>query len=1167
MKKVVCLILCLTVLVSCFCTVALAAATADVRGRNPQTPCDFAYDSGEGYSLGMKITDAANKTAGVVGFTTWPKDPMTLTIPQTVENDGTVYTVTSVENYAFGSASAADDVRKIITEVVFPKTIKKIGAEAFKYSHGLLKFSSDGREGALPSELETLGDGAFFSCSALVVDLMIPQTLAKIPSAVFANCQSVKSITIADGVEQIGYNAFRENLLVQTLKLPESVTVVDLMAFERMKGLRSLYFEQLKAISFTSNANTAAWKYPTYPNINNYGGCMGGTHASLGYTLFYARSSAVMQQLKDVMTGPINAGSDEETKKCKEYFLENNFVLDDSIGSVSITAPLGGETVKSLPLTVSGTAKNGDSVNVLVNGRKVSSVNPTDGLWSCELADIPSGTVTISAELEGGGKLLTAASVTVNADSEINNSNSALIKSGKYYDYDTVLAAGGAHTYDTLQLGYNRKVVDVNYSFELFDAKEKQYMFDAWKDVTTGNSLRLPTGESSIDIVLNDSYSGGREIADMFLVFKNLKQQYGNYYEVNILKSTTDKPDDFASIYKYSAKTELEDAYTYVRLTDFKKATANIKTIRINVRWTGDTPLNLCEFDFNDKVDCESVANGKKHNEEMIRMPGIFSNNMVFQRSEPITVWGKGGKQGETVTVNFDGTEKTATCDNGRWSVTLDPMNAGGPYTLTVSSSVNTLTFNNVMVGEVWLASGQSNMAYEVSSLIGNASKADYIAPYGADTAAQLAQMKADLANSADENLRIFTVGSLSSSVAYDDVISGKWFEASPDTVKNFSATAYYFAREMRKKLGDGVPFAIVSSSYSGSGIEKWVNDGVINSDKAYEVYKNGTQSGLYNGMINPILNYRFKGVIWYQGESNNDRFEIYECLFPAMIASWRKEFKNENMPFAFVNIAPYKTDNTGIREAQLKSLLTTDNTAMVVTTDAGDPLDIHPKYKKPVGERLCLAAMALAYGSDEEYSGPVYKSMETDGNALVLTFEHADDMKTSDGAPLCGFQLTGDGINFVDASAEIRDGKVLVSADGITEPVGVRYAWTVDKRSITDPLAANLCNGANLPAVPFRASADGFEISECEFSQSAGNVSISAKYKNNSTMNTRLMLCAYDKGGNLAGTKIVPTAFNYVGSCTLDETFAVSADVSSVKVIAVNGLLNLKPLCVNAAK
>lgn len=419
-----------------------------------------------------------------------------------------------------------------------------------------------------------------------------------------------------------------------------------------------------------------------------------------------------------------------------------------------------------------------------------------------------------------------------------------------------------------------------------------------------------------------------------------------------------------------------------------------------------------------------------------VKLPAVLDSGMVVQQDQPVRIWGT-GDGGESVNVSLGDETKSAVADDkGRWLVELSPQEADGkPRKITVKAT-NEIVLDDVLVGEVWIGSGQSNMEWPLK------------ATQGATEA---------IAAAAHPNIRLFHVPKVQKPEPAVDV-SATWKVCTPENIPTFSAVLYYFGKELHDELN--VPIGLINSSWGGSPIEPWT-------------IKNGNSGGMYNGMIAPLTNVSVRGSIWYQGETNVLRKNglAYAGRMKDLIEGWRKAFRNPALAFHFVQIAPwsgrYETGQLpALWEAQVASLKI-PHTGMAVTTDLVDNIgDIHPRNKKDVGHRLSLWALAKNYGRSElVYSGPLYKSMKVDGSTVRLSFAHAGDgLKSSDGKPLTEFQIAGkDGV-FVPATAEIDGKTVLVHADGIAEPAHVRFGW----HKVAMP---NLVNSAGLPASPFQTN------------------------------------------------------------------------------------------------
>lgn len=446
----------------------------------------------------------------------------------------------------------------------------------------------------------------------------------------------------------------------------------------------------------------------------------------------------------------------------------------------------------------------------------------------------------------------------------------------------------------------------------------------------------------------------------------------------------------------------------------------------------------------------------------------LFTDNMVLQRGITAPVWGTADTD-ENVTVCFQGQEvSTKAAKDGQWMARLQPLKVGGPFEMTIKGGT-TITLKNVMVGEVWICSGQSNMEWPLR-LTENAEQT--------------------IADSENPKIRLFSVPKTVSAEP-QKTVKGQWLECNPKTVPAFSAVAYFFGRDLQKALN--VPIGLINTSWGGTAAEVWATrealettanlkymvekfDAAMSSFKADPTNKNPLQGHpvqacvLYNGMIAPLQPYAIKGAIWYQGESNAGRAFEYRTLFPTMIQSWRDSWKQGDFPFLFVQLAPWQKIEkvpkesawAELREAQLLTAQNCKNTGMAVITDVGDEKDIHPRKKGPVGARLALAAQAIAYQENIVFSGPVYEQMRKEGDKIVLSFKHVGGGLEAKGGSLTGFAIAGADRKFVNAEAKIEGDKVVVWSQEVAEPVAVRYGWA------NFPLG-NLCNRDNLPATPFR--------------------------------------------------------------------------------------------------
>ncbi len=444
-----------------------------------------------------------------------------------------------------------------------------------------------------------------------------------------------------------------------------------------------------------------------------------------------------------------------------------------------------------------------------------------------------------------------------------------------------------------------------------------------------------------------------------------------------------------------------------------------------------------------------------------VKLPAIFGSHMVLQREMPIPVWGWDTPGAEVTVTIGDASAKAKADGEGKWMVKLPAMKAGGPHQVRVVGT-SQKTFDDVLVGEVWLCSGQSNMEW---------------------TVARSDNPEQEIAAGKHPNIRHIKIPHVPAETPQSDVAAGPWQLCTPETVGNFTAVGYYFGRELQKELN--VPIGLIGSNWGGTRIEPWTPpSGFKAVDSLKEIAGNldkfptKDQSGkvnhqtplaLYNGMIHPLVPYGIRGAIWYQGESNNGEGMLYRDKMEALIRGWRDVWEREDLPFYYVQLAPYTyggdpTRLAAIWEAQTAAL-SIPNTGMAVTVDIGNVKDIHPKNKQDVGKRLALSALAQTYGKENlVYSGPLYESMKVEDGSIRISFKHTGSgLVSRDGQPLSWFQIAGQDGKYVDATATIDGDTVVVRADGVKSPRSVRFAWD----QTAEP---NLSNKEGLPASPFRA-------------------------------------------------------------------------------------------------
>ena len=500
----------------------------------------------------------------------------------------------------------------------------------------------------------------------------------------------------------------------------------------------------------------------------------------------------------------------------------------------------------------------------------------------------------------------------------------------------------------------------------------------------------------------------------------------------------------------------------------------------------------------------------------------IFSDHMVMQRGMPVPVWGW-VDPGEVVTVSIDGQTKTAKANgSGKWMVRLDPMQAGAPRKMTVTGKSGTVEINDILLGEVWVASGQSNMAWLLKHTRNGPQ---------------------EIASAANPDLRFFNVSNAMAPKAPSERLPvanpqianmNVWLTSSPATVADFSAVAYFFARDLQRALR--VPVGIISSSVGFSPIEAWISRDALMADANFKAvveyydgitnYVENTPTGrkelaelttqydarqaqlkasgkplmwppkylapldsydyattFYNAKIHPLIPFAIRGVIWYQGEAQANRMYEYRSILPLLIKDWRVRWGEGEFPFIYVQLPNWATPNREpdpgggwalIRESQLMTLQT-PRTGMAVTIDVGEGPNIHPSNKQDVGARLALAARGVAYDEKIVYSGPIYRSMSVEGHVARISFNHVgsglmagkkvglDPTAEDPAGVLKRFAIAGEDLKFVWADAAIDKDTVVVSSPSVPKPVAVRYAWE------NNPEGANLYNRDGLPASPFK--------------------------------------------------------------------------------------------------
>jgi len=459
--------------------------------------------------------------------------------------------------------------------------------------------------------------------------------------------------------------------------------------------------------------------------------------------------------------------------------------------------------------------------------------------------------------------------------------------------------------------------------------------------------------------------------------------------------------------------------------------------------------IKMKQFSFS-ILFCFSLLIGAEAMVAQTKLPSILSDNMLLQQATDVKIWGW-DTPGQSVTVNPSWTKsvKTTTSKDGKWQVFVATPKAGKTGKLKISGSTKQ-TINNILFGEVWLCSGQSNMERE----LGFKNNQKPIVNFYEES------LKAN-----HPNIRMFLVKKKKSTTPLEDC-EGEWIVCTPETVLKFSAVGYFYGKQLSEKLK--MPVGLIQSAWGGTRVEPWTpKEGV---EKV--ALENGGQkkfSNLYNGMISPLINFKIKGAIWYQGESNVGNWKEYKTLFPNMISSWRDKWNIGNFPFYFVQIAPYNYPDKfavpQIVEAQLEALKL-PNTGVAGTQDIGALYDIHPPQKKEVGRRLSLIALHNTYGkTDVVYAGPSLESFKTEGQNLVINFETPGSKLHSAGGnmgKIPAFYIAGENKTFHKAQVK-QDGNIIIlSSSKVKSPVAARYVWANNANG-------TLYNKQGLPALPFR--------------------------------------------------------------------------------------------------
>jgi sialate O-acetylesterase len=451
-----------------------------------------------------------------------------------------------------------------------------------------------------------------------------------------------------------------------------------------------------------------------------------------------------------------------------------------------------------------------------------------------------------------------------------------------------------------------------------------------------------------------------------------------------------------------------------------------------------------------------------------IKLPALFTDNMMLQQETIAPIWGWTNKHEKlTISTSWDAKEYQVKSDKqGKWKTNLTTPKAGGPYIIIVSNGSEIKTINNVLIGEVWLCSGQSNMEMPLKGFHGQ----------------PVIGGNDEIVSSSNNNIRLITVPRTTVLEPKED-FEGHWEVAGPQTTGGFSATAWYFGSLLQEVLQ--VPVGLIHVSYGGSNVEAWMNKEMLEDfDNTLPIPKtesdlksnpNRVPTTLFNGMLSPVIGYGIKGAIWYQGESNYERPFEYKDLFKKMVGSWRELWNQGAFPFYYAQIAPFdyarfhpqdnleKYNSAYLREAQLQASKEISNSGMAVLMDVGEEISIHPMDKEKGGKRLAYLALAKTYGLEGfEYESPVFRSIEIIESTVIVSFDNIPNGITSFWKEVKGFEIAGENKVFYPAQAIVRTKSVILSTPKVAKPVAVRYLFK-------NYAKAELFSGGGLPISSFR--------------------------------------------------------------------------------------------------
>ncbi|MBE7053059.1 MAG: sialate O-acetylesterase [Ruminococcaceae bacterium] len=683
---------------------------------------------------------------------------------------------------------------------------------------------------------------------------------------------------------------------------------------------------------------------------------------------------------------------------------------------------------------------------------------------------------------------------------------------------------------------------------------------------SNGNSLKFGSRYNNYERikiggilpVIDESYIGKQIRISMYVYSDSINKDHHDVLVLSLMH-------DGESGNQYESRTtlkegtfvycELEEIITEEFVEKYKDYPARIG-VQTAMRGTTDLYIDDIKVEFTDRA---------------ITTNAYFADNMVFQQEKPIKMWGNGYVEGEKVDITFDGETKETFVKDGKWEIEFSPRKAKKGLTVDIKGK----TFYNVAIGEVWFCAGQSNMAHTLSQI----------------KVRDFDEIKSDSVNYDIRYLGQDSFGSPAAEV--EEFYKAKWVTSNTEEeLMQMSATGYLTAYYIAKEIPN-VTIGLIDVSVGGTKIESWMSADSIYSRSEYEMYQkqlenhnNGTDvmsetvgvpTSLYNGMYAPIKKAAARGMLWYQGESNanysstieNNRTYLYDLKLTDLINQYRRDQNDENFPVVAFMLAPYKTTSSYhmVRQFTLDVSKRLNNVYVISTSNEGpNEFDhsinnaIHPSNKKPIGQRAARAILYNVYGKNEYkiWNGPVYKSMTVKDNKATLTFDLVGDgITTTDGEALKGFEISSDGTTFVPATAVVNGNNVEVYAEGIENPVEVRYCYVIISDDLMT-LGGNMTNETNIPAIPFRASVITFDAKK----ETADNaVTYTVTNTGYNEMDLDLIFALYDEYNNLKEAKVksvfLPTVGDYDVNCEFEKTVE---DTDIVKVFAFDNVLSLIP-------